>query len=175
MNIFFLDENPEIAAQMQVNRHVVKMTLESAQLLCTAHRLYGTYQNPALYKIAHAHHPCSKWVCSSQENYEWLYNHFISLADEYTYRYGKKHLSDVKLREVLKHIPSNIPKIGFTSPPQAMPEEYKDLNPVIAYRNYYIGAKSRFAIWTKRERPEWFECSSVAVSNSIINTGGKMR
>lgn len=174
MNIFYLDENPKIAAEMQLDKHVVKMTVETAQLLCTAHHLLGTYKDPALYKIAHKHHPCSKWVCESLENYEWLYWHFVSLAEEYTYRYGKKHLSDIKLREVLRCIPSNIPRIGPTKPAQAMPEEYKHLNPVVAYRNYYIGAKNKFAVWTKREKPDWFVSASITTCNSITDKGDKM-
>lgn len=172
MNIFYLDKNPQIAAQMQVDRHVVKMTLESAQLLCTAHQLLNAYKDPALYKIAHAHHPCSKWVCASLDNYEWLYWHFIALADEYTFRYGKKHLSDIKLREVLQYIPSNIPRIGPTKPAQAMPDCYKHEDPVIAYRNYYIGEKQGFAVWTKRPRPEWMISANVT---DLLNEGGIMR
>ena len=39
MNIFALSSDPIASAQMMVDRHVVKMILETAQLLSTAHRI----------------------------------------------------------------------------------------------------------------------------------------
>lgn len=161
MNIFFLSEDSKEAAQMQVDKHIVKMPLEAAQMLCTAHRLLDENTNPILYKSTHIHHPCSKWARESLDNYVWLYWHFVHLCDEYTYRYGRKHLTDIKLREALRCIPKNIPNIGFTSPAQAMPEEYKHTDPVIAYRSYYKNAKKSFAKWSGREMPEWYTCAKI--------------
>ena len=97
MNIFYLDKNPKIAAQMQCDKHVVKMILESAQMLCTAHRVLDgdDYANKmGLYKLAHKNHPSTIWVRSSYKIIEWLYDHMIALMNEYTYRYGKKHATD---------------------------------------------------------------------------------
>lgn len=162
MNIFYIDECPIKSAQMQVDRHVVKMILESAQMLSTAHRILDGDDNvdPILYKSTHKNHPCSKWCRESLENYEWLYHHFCSLCDEYTHRYGKIHLTDSKLREPLSCVPRNIPKIGFTKVAQAMPECYKNDNPVLAYREYYNAEKQKFASWTNRIKPFWFELYS---------------
>lgn len=156
MNIFYLSDNPEEAARYHVDKHVVKMILESAQMLCTAHRLLDNKEDDRLYRSTHKNHPCSKWVRESSTNYNWLYNHFCALCDEYTYRYGKVHLTDKKLRHILKDLPKNIQQANITQVAQAMPDEYKNSDPIIAYRNYYIVEKSRFAVWSKREKPSWF-------------------
>ena len=82
MNIFYLDEDPVLAAQMHCDKHVVKMILESAQLLSTAHLLIDGDEladERGLYKATHKNHPSSKWVRDSSENYEWLWNLFDQL------------------------------------------------------------------------------------------------
>ena len=113
MNIFILDPNPKEAARLQCDKHVVKMILESAQMLSTSHRMLdGTleyrpsvsgkrmvkyYKHPDqvaednLYKAVHFDHPCTEWTMETKENYMWHYEHFLALGDEYTYRYGKHH------------------------------------------------------------------------------------
>jgi hypothetical protein len=158
MNIFHLSTYPEESARWHVDRHVVKMVLESAQLLSTAHRLLDPepFHADLLYKSTHVNHPCSKWCRASANNYQWLYELFVCLCDEYTFRYGKIHLCDTKFRKILNTHPKGIPQIGLTPIAQAMPEQYKNENPVIAYRQYYINEKSKFAVWTKREKPYWY-------------------
>ena len=159
MNIFVLDKDPRIAAQMMCDKHVVKMILESAQMLCTAHReLQPEHDVPdVFYKSTHKNHPSSKWVRQGIWHYRWLYQHFCALCDEYTYRYGKKHLTDTKLRDLLFHPPRNIRHFAwFDPPPQCMPEEYQCDDTVEAYRNYYKKEKADFAKWTKRNEPEWW-------------------
>ena len=65
MNIFVLDNDPFKAAEYQCDKHVVKMVLETAQLLCSAHET-------APYKRTHYNHPCAIWTRSSLSNYMWL-------------------------------------------------------------------------------------------------------
>lgn len=158
MNIFYLSANPVEAAQMHLDKHIVKMILETAQLLSTAHRLIDGDDiiDPIIYKATHKNHPCAKWCRESLQNYQWLYQLFCALCDEYTFRYNRIHLTDTKLRQVLKTPPKGIPNIGFTTLAQAMPVEYKHSDPIVAYRNYYIGAKNKFAVWTKRAKPDWY-------------------
>lgn len=156
MNIFFLDKDPVKAARYHCDKHVVKMILESAQLLSTAHRLLDERDDDILYRATHKNHPCAIWVRESSGNYSWLYNLFVALCDEYTYRYDKIHLTDSKLRKELYSCPNNIPFVRRTKPAQAMPEKYRDKDPVIAYRNYYNGDKAPIATWKKRDIPEWF-------------------
>ena len=95
MNIFVTDPDPVISAQTLCDKHVVKMVLESAQMLSTAWRDFSTKYSDdnELYKTAHLNHPCSIWVRQARENYKWLYRHFVALCDEYTHRYGKSHAS----------------------------------------------------------------------------------
>ena len=139
MNIFYLDECPKKAARLQYNKHVVKMILESAQMLCTAHHHYGNGDNVP-YKKAHYNHPSTIWVRQNSIHYDWLYAHMKALGDEYTKRYNKVHMSITKCK-YLWRFPNNIPRTEFTQPPQCMPDEYKDPCSIQAYWNYYIGEK----------------------------------
>ena len=144
MNIFYLHRDPKKAARYQYNKHVVKMILESAQMLCTAHHHYDE-NTDVPYKKAHYNHPSTKWVRQSDEHYDWLYNHMLELGNEYTKRYGREHLSITKCKWILWERPYGIPSNGFMQPPQAMPDEYKDPCSVQAYWNYYIGDKFNIA------------------------------
>jgi len=84
MNIFYLHEEPEICAQMHNDKHCVKMILESAQMLCTAHRaLDGNDKcdNLFMYKQAHLNHPSTKWVRENIYNYKWMFNLFEELCE----------------------------------------------------------------------------------------------
>ena len=143
MNIFYLHECPDKAARLQYNKHVVKMILESAQMLCTAHHCYGDkYQVENVpYKQAHLNHPSTVWTRRSKSTYMWLYNHMMALGDEYTKRYGKTHLSITKCKDFLAIPPRHIQGDDWCQPPQAMPDEYKDPCSIQAYWNYYIGEK----------------------------------
>ena len=144
MNIFYLHKDPVKAAQYQYNKHVVKMILESAQMLCTAHHHYAElndYNTDYIpYKKAHYNHPSTVWCRQSIPNYMWLYKHMIALGDEYTKRYGKEHMSITKCRHLHVH-PENIPHEPIVQPPQCMPDKYKDKCSIKAYWNYYIGEK----------------------------------
>jgi len=137
MNIFYLDRDPVKAAQVQYNKHVVKMILESAQMLCTAHHHYGNGDNVP-YKKAHYNHPSTIWCRQNASQYMWLYDHMIALGKEYTKRYKKTHLTITKCAEVLKQLPPTIPETIFTEPPQCMPDQYKVIGDSLsAYWNYY--------------------------------------
>ena len=180
MNIFVLDTDPVIAAQLQCDKHVVKMIVETAQLLSTAHRMLdGTMvrkpnkngrmlqvwqlddnRDSVLYKACHYNHPSGVWCRESDTNYQWLYTHFIALCEEYTHRYGKVHATDTKLRAALAPSPTNIPKQTMTPFKLAMgtnPECIDNSDPVGSYRKYYRTKKDRFKMaWTNRTTPEWF-------------------
>jgi hypothetical protein len=154
MNIFFLDTDTRKIAEYHCDKHVVKMILETAQLLCGVHHSSESrYIIP--YKLSHKNHPCSIWARNSLSNYLYLCELGLDLCKEYTYRYGKRHKSQDVIEWCLVHKP-NILDIGFTEPAKAMPDEYKVNDAVQSYRNYYNGAKADFAKWTKREMPEWF-------------------
>ena len=146
MNIFYLDKDPVKAAQVQYNKHVVKMILESAQMLCTAHHVYG-FPHDVPYKQAHLNHPSTIWARENASNYVWLFEHFCALSAEYKKRYNKTHLSYTKCFHPLSMIPAKLESTfnGTTKMPQCMPDEYKDKCSVQAYWNYYIGEKHTVA------------------------------
>lgn len=157
MNIFYLDRNPKVAAEMHCDKHVVKMILESAQMLCTAHRVLDSdlYADKAgLYKMVHKNHPSTIWTRSNDKHYKWLYSLMYYLMEEYTYRYGKHHATE-RLLEPLKLVPFFIDKGPFVDPPQCMPDYCKNEDTVTAYQTYYILQKLRFATWKHRAEPEW--------------------
>jgi hypothetical protein len=135
MNIFYLDRDPAKAARLLCDKHVVKMILESCQMLATAHHLLGS---TATYKATHKNHPSAKWVRESKENYDWLWSHAMYIGWEYNRRYRKIHKCLDYILGELKTIPPELKDGPFTNPPQCMPDEYKDPNTVFAYRNYYV-------------------------------------
>ena len=135
MNIFYLDRDPYEAARLQCDRHVVKMILETAQLLSTAHNELDGGQ--IAYKSTHKNHPSAVWVRQSRHNYRWLRRHFLALGDEYTRRYGKVHATIQKHSETLLWPPNNIPDGGFADPPQCIPDECKRDDAVLGYQVYY--------------------------------------
>ena len=160
MNIFYFYDCPVLSAQAQPDKMLVKMPLETAQMLCTAHReLDGDEyaDEVGLYKRAYWNHPCTIWARSGVINYAWLYKHFIALGDEYKYRYGREHGSITKLKDVLEPHPENIdPNPVMTPPAQAMPHEYKNNDPIKAYRDYCTNEK-HYAKWEKgRAKPDWW-------------------
>jgi hypothetical protein len=178
MNIFAVDKDPLIAAQSLCDKHVVKMIVETAQLLSTAHRVldgtmeirtsskgrkqkYYKHSNPILeenlYKATHVNHPSAIWARQSNNNYNWLYCHFIGLCDEYRHRYGKTHLSEQKLGGLLSTPPRNIEISHFSYPTPAMPDEFKSSNIIESYRLYYLSKYETIDMrWTNRELPRWF-------------------
>lgn len=148
MNIFYLSHDVVICAQCHVDKHVVKMILEYAQLLSTAHVVLDN--NQVGYKKTHVNHPCAIWVRQGIQNYMWLFRLFCALLDEYTYRYGKVHKTSM-LIEALSHPPENISLQRFFEPPQAMPDEYKvNKDSVSAYHNYYRYGKTHLHSWKRR-------------------------
>ena len=176
MNIFYLDRDPKIAAQLACDKHVVKMILESAQMLCTAHRVLDG-DEPAdhggMYKMVHKNHPSTIWTRTSEMNYQWHWRYFDSLLKEYTHRYGKHHATE-RLRWILRISPINIDKDApFSDPPQCMPETCKGGDTVSAYQTYYILEKSSFARWTKRPVPEWFNGGTSDGKRAVLGLHGK--
>jgi hypothetical protein len=154
MNIFVLDNDITKCAQAHTDKHVVKMILESAQILCTV--LHNTgIQAP--YKKTHVNHPCTIWANESVDNWLWLKCFALALNEEYKYRYDK--VVDHKSAIVIKNLPTpNLPSKGMTEFAKAMPDNIKIISdPVEAYRQYYMQEKRHIAKWTKREKPSWWK------------------
>ena len=192
MNIFVLDEDPQIAAQYHCNKHVVKMILEAGQMLCAAHWLHllDNYYNGHIsdfkrvrdiqewlyknthpleqppWKLSHMRHPCTIWTNNSLSNYMWHWQLGVSLCKEYTKRYERVHKSEVVLDWLGKNTPRLMKDKGLTPFSVCMKEEYKVKDdPIQSYRNYYIKDKVRFAKWEPRTKtPDWFK---IGVTNGI--------
>ena len=161
MNIFVLGNSTHECAEMHCDKHCVKMILEYAQMLSTAHRVLDEDDaHPDLYKIAHKNHPSTIWTRSSKQHYDWLFRLFRMLSAEYTWRYSrgdlKFHKTWDKLGKILEVAPKNIKDNGWVDPPQCMPDHCKDDDVVTAYRNYYILEKNNFAVWKHSGTPEWY-------------------
>lgn len=163
MNIFFVDEDPVKAAHSLVDKHVVKMILESCQLLSTAHRFIDGddyYMLPdsreeVLYKATHVNHPSAIWCRKSVNNYLWLYDHTVALLMEYSYRYGKTHASTKVVNKLFK-VPNDLVSEDLTPFVCAMPDIYRiSDDPIKNYRNYYKNGKEKLHKWTRRQPPSW--------------------
>lgn len=172
MNIFVVDRDPIVAATQLCDKHVVKMIVEGCQMLSTIHRLAGSHVIHApveLYKSSFINHPCTIWARTSVNNYLWLAEHTLALSNEYTERYGKIHKANDMSIWFCNNIPTNILKTVLTPFAQAMPEQYKNLDAVQAYRNYYIHEKARFATWKFTNPPEWFTNGVNNVSVQVLS------
>ena len=182
MNIFYLDNNPKVCAEMHNDKHCIKMILEYCQLLSTAHRVLDGEETEAksktgrnvkrwvlpddrdaiVYSATHINHPSAIWCRQSALNYSWLHNLLVQLCKEYTYRYGKVHKCfETGLVHKLTIPPKNIKNVDFTEPTPAMPDECKvPGNSLASYRSYYIMNKQHLATWSgkinSRKIPEWF-------------------
>lgn len=175
MNLFYLHKEPKISATLHCDKHVCKMIIEYAQMLSTAHRILDGHEyidsssgrrirrweldpdrEPYLYKASHINHPSTLWVRENAIQYQYAYDMFENLCNEYTYRYEREHLTDTKLRDILNCLPDNIKLGEWSEPPQCMPDDVKVPNDSIsAYHKYYAVYKKDFAKWTGREVPQF--------------------
>ena len=185
MNLFYLDEDLDACAEAHVDKHIVKMPLEVAQILCTTTWIdkHLGFIPRALYKEESDHlnslkkeikhlkleerpltpylpmmynHPCTIWARSSLDNHEWTHCYGNALGEEYRYRYGKQH----KAVTVINNLPdpTRLERLGFTEFGLAMPDILKDYaNPIQSYRDYYHLDKATFASWTGRPTPDWWD------------------
>ena len=165
MNIFALDFDPRTAARYHCDKHVVKMILESAQLLSTAHHVLDggdlARQNvPGILKPTHVNHPCARWVRDTRGNYEWTWQLMAALCAEHTRRWpGHTHRYAYEngLLGHLHTVPLHIPERPLELFAQAMPDEFQQPDSIQAYRDYYMGAKRAMAQWrAPAEPPPWW-------------------
>ena len=152
MNIFYLDHRPAIAASYLHDKHIIKMCLETAQILCTVSNKLNVN---APYKSTHIGHPSVLWVGQSMKNWLWLLRHGLMIGNEYTKRFGKIHKSSLVTNWCAQH-GGHPPDGDFVFPPQCMPTKYKQKNTISAYRAYYAAEKIKHAKWTAPSiEPYW--------------------
>ena len=168
MNIFFLHKNQIKCARWHCDKHVVKMILETTQLLYTAHWVLGTtdFSTAPFQKnkpqrgyqsIKNKNHPSAIWTRESLDHYMWLCMFGAYLCQEYQHRFGatKEHSCQEHLYWLTAHAPAALKENGWRQPPQAMPDEFKRGDSIAAYRAYYLGAKAHMLTYSKRHRPHW--------------------
>jgi len=172
MNIFVLDENPVVAAQMMCDKHIPKMIVESAQMMASALRRHGATdevmplnQAGRPYKGGYHRHPCTVWTGETVVNYLWLYHHAYGLCVEYRKRFNRKHACEDKIILMVEPRALTLLPLGGQTPyarafnkeqyPQLYDEEA--YTTVAAYRAYYLLDKARFAEWNKgTPAPNWW-------------------
>jgi len=184
VNIFYLDNDPKVCAEMHVDKHTIKMVVEYSQLLSTAHRVLDGEEyvevtangrrikrwklsddrEEKLYKASHINHPSAIWCRKGIIQYRWLHNLLIELCKEYTYRYGKIHKVERDgLLWKLEQPPKNIhTDVFWSEPTPAMPDEVKIPGDSMAsYHNYYINNKRHLSVWAgkinSRPVPIWYQ------------------
>lgn len=180
MNIFVLDLDPTLCAEYHCDKHLNKLLTEHNQILGSiAYTARGIGRKKDItpeflektfvgfprkdeegktkpYGIAYANHPCTRWAGESMQNYLWLCNLTLRMCDEYTKRYGRKHAGEDICRWYYSNMPATLPMLQMTSFAQAMPDECKNPDPVVAYRDYYIKHKKPIAKWAHSKTPDWF-------------------
>lgn len=155
MNIFYCSHNTQIAAQSLDDKRVVKMILESAQLLSNSMHYRGL-SGPL--KETHRNHPCSIAVRNSHWNYIWLVLYFRELLNEYTRRFNKIHSYEKYIQIFVQATLPKIENIDVTFPNCTTFKEETDL--VAAYRKYLTWKWDNdkiFPKWTNRQRPTWYK------------------
>lgn len=158
MNIFLLSTNPTTCAQMHCDKHVVKMVLETAQILSTVHHQQHPTSDVKRYKPTHANHPCTRWAASSPQSLWWLGELGVSLCAEYRHRFKKIHACEPIILGLHGSVLADGEEPNWLTAAQAMPDKYQvPSDPVAAYRAYYVGEKARMFKYTKREVPAFIK------------------
>ena len=175
MNIFVLDYNPQVAAEYHCDKHVVKMILESAQILCAVHHkvylktmkkqytplemeqslIAESLIKEIPYKLTHANHPCTIWAGTSRSNYLWLTELAKHLNNEFMFRFN--HEVNHKSYVVIANLPDiDLPDTGLTKFAEAMPDYCKVTDcTVMNYREYYKKEKAHILKYTNASTPYW--------------------
>ena len=187
MNLFYLDTDIDKCAEAHIDKHVTKMQLEIGQMLCTnlwidevvgyvprkiesvefsdvrAAAQEANLPTSVRYKPCFQNHPCTIWMRQSYDNWEYSWLLLLALDAEAQWRGYKPHKSAEMAINL--DFPTNMESLGFTTPAQAMFDEFKNDDVIKAYRDYYQGPKAAFSTYTRREPPSWFEANWQQTNN----------
>lgn len=159
MNLFVPSPSIDISVESLDDKRVVKMVLETAQVISTAIRLHDPETTMPIYKMTHKNHPVSIWVRDTQDNYKYTLDYFVKICNEYTYRFGKVHKSESLLPhfiEFYKYMAVSFTNNGQT--PFANCTEFKDDEVHLAYKKALTKKWENDKIkprWTNRAKPIW--------------------
>jgi hypothetical protein len=166
MQIFYLHHDPKIAAQQMCDAHILSSCKEVLQIISTVWRVTC----PIIYDQYHrkdilirpwvvAEHPVIQWTMASEESYLWVLTFFTACLEEFEFRRKKKHVYHAKLEELVRLGVPPVPK-GFVYMSQQYQAvgQYKNDDPVVAYREFYQKEKRDFAKWRwGRDAPDWWQ------------------
>lgn len=167
MQIFYLDTNLKHSVRYHVNKHVVKMPIESAQVLCTVLRERG--EADMSYKSVYRNHPITRWADSNMLNFHWLNLYGLALCKEYRYRWNRVHATESVLANIYQFTMhyGGIGSTFYNEPPMCVSARFKVLSLVNAYRAYYLATKSRLFEWSRRPTPYWINEIDPAIAELL--------
>lgn len=159
MNIFVTDRSPYHAVKHLDDKRLVKMVLETCQILSTVMTIRGA---AGPYKPTHKNHPCTIWA-NDPVNFTWLTVYFLYICEEYTWRYEKEHacarfmgLFDEYSDTWVKETQPKFEKLSFVNCTKFKDEP----DPILAYRMALMDKwehDKRPPKWTNRAKPDWAE------------------
>ena len=161
MNLFVTDQNPVTSARNLDDKRLIKMCLETTQLLCSA---INFYDGNTPYKTTHLNHPVTVWVRTNRANWSWAFMHGLALCQEYTARYGKIHKCESILRSI-EHLFTIIPDGTRTqfvncAANNSLGIDFKHIaDPIEAYRKYLTNR------WNNdKQSPSWGRFQAIMMS-----------
>jgi Pyrimidine dimer DNA glycosylase len=158
MNIFAVSTDPATCARALDNRRLVKMVLETGQLLSVGRAAHGL-SSP--YKPTHANHPVAIWVRANRANLNWTFALLKALAAEFEFRFGKEHKTWLAFRHFG---PDHVPEAGARRTPfqnsarnLAIGLDFSDIKPTTKAYRAYLKAKwdAEAPSWGPRRPPRW--------------------
>lgn len=155
MNIFILDKDLKKNAEYYCDQHLVKMILESAQLLSSVVLIKG---GSSPYKLTHKNHPCTKWLLENGLHWDFLISLVTALNEEYKrrFKHDENHKSfDVILSLIKPNYEKNSPIKEYIVVTDKI--ERLTLNKTISsYRKYYKKKSMEFNMrWSNISKPKW--------------------
>lgn len=166
MNIFATDNCPIQSAVNLNDRHAVKMFLESMQMMATIADYLG-FDSP--YRPVMLNHPCTIWARESKQNFQWLWDHAVAIAEVYSARYDRVHKCEITMNEyehVWNKVLDSLPDTELTDFAIAISPSmrcrhlpnFDELSTVEKYRMYYIYDKDQIAVWSyPHSKPTWYK------------------
>lgn len=171
MQIFAVDSDPKAAARALGDKHVVKMCLETAQILCTVSWIHG---QSAPYQPTHVSHPCVRWTSEFAHHWEWVHAHGLELGREYEFRFRRQHASAAVIKSLSRPESIRAPRIRIQVPSfttrSLLPRYQRIPDPVSAHRQSYVNEKAHIAIYARgREPPDWIADALAFRNRSVVS------
>lgn len=118
MQLFVLAQDPRVCARLHCDKHVVKMCVETTQILYSALEHWGIRDRfERAYRVTHLKHPCVLWTAAAVAHFEWVLALGVELCGEYRRRYAKGDKQHACLERLLDirekyeaFVPDSVPR-----------------------------------------------------------------